>query len=706
MNEITPQSPLTVLYGISDSRAALFEKLDIKTIDDLVRHYPRTYENRGDVKTVSELNPFETASLILTIDSPLKSTRIPSRSGRPLSVQKITASDETGAVAITFFNQDYLKSTLVTGRKFRFYGSVTGGFLTPQMTSPAFEPYRDGIKLDNLVPVYPLTAGITRGMITGLIKRALPTYEKIESLPESILSEFSLRPLYPALHDIHFPNDAQDMESARRRLAFEELLNFQLRLRALKERGRKGKAVRFRRPDMNPFFDSLPYALTSAQKRTIDELLYDMTRRDAAEPFPISPTEEYTEPMRRLVQGDVGSGKTVVAAAAVYVCVKNGMQAALMAPTEILAEQHYKSLLPLMEGHRIATALLTGSTKAAEKKKILSALAQGKIDFIIGTHALIEDSVVFARPGLTVTDEQHRFGVKQRQRLSGKVGENNAVPHMLVMSATPIPRTLAMILYGDLDLSIMDELPPGRQKVDTFAVGEPMRARIYAFIEKQIAAGHQCYIVCPLAEKSEGELVPEEYETELKSAKDYCEKLQAEVFPHRRVAFLHGKMKPAEKEKIMRAFSDGETDILVSTTVIEVGVNVPNATLMVVENAERFGLSQLHQLRGRVGRGKDKSFCVLMSPVINGALAEDRNEVEKRLGILCKYESGFKIAEFDLKNRGPGDFFGQRQHGELRFKIADLAADMTLIEQTKELADRLCRQKANQNKRDSKEETS
>ena len=696
MNGISPQSPVTVLYGVSDARAALLGKLEIETVDDLVRHYPRGYENRGDIKKVCEIMPGQIASLILTVDSPLKSTRLPSRGGRALTVQKVTASDDTGSVTLTFFNRDFLKNTLITGRTFRFYGPVSGGFLMPQMNSPSYEPYREGATLDNLVPIYPLTAGITGGIIQKLVKAALPYYRDTESLPNEILTEFSLCPLYTALHDIHFPNDAENMEKARKRLAFEELLNFQLRLRALKDRGRKGKAYRFYHPDMTPFFDSLPFAMTDAQKRTVREILFDMTRRDEAEKVPTAPLSaqsEHVSPMRRLVQGDVGSGKTVVAAAAVYVCVKNGCQAALMAPTEILAEQHYKTLLPLMEQHRIATALLTGSTKASEKKKILASLADGKIDFLIGTHALIEDTVVFRRPGLTVTDEQHRFGVKQRQKLSDKTGSDSTVPHMLVMSATPIPRTLAMILYGDLDISIMDELPPGRQKVDTFAVGEPMRKRIYAFIEKQVALGHQVYVVCPLVEKSEEELAVGEYETELKAAKDYCETLQHEIFPNRRVAFLHGKMKPAEKEKIMRAFSDGEIDILVSTTVIEVGVNVPNATLMVVENAERFGLSQLHQLRGRVGRGKDKSYCVLMSPAIDGETANDRNEVEKRLGVLCRHDSGFKIAEFDLKNRGPGDFFGQRQHGEVRFKIADLAADMTLIEQTKNLADRLCRQK-------------
>ena len=364
-----------------------------------------------------------------------------------------------------------------------------------------------------------------------------------------------------------------------------------------------------------------------------------------------------------------------------------------MVPTEILAEQHYASLLPLMEKHRIATALLTGSTRAAEKKKILSALADGKIDFIIGTHALIEDSVVFKNPGLAITDEQHRFGVKQRDKLSGKTAMSDdgesILPHMLVMSATPIPRTLALILYGDLDISIIDELPPGRQKVDTFAVGEPMRERIYKFIEKLVSEGRQAYIVCPLAEANGEELSEEMYEYGLKSAAEYCEKLKTEIFPRLRIDFVHGKMKPSEKDRIMRAFSSGQTDILVSTTVIEVGVNVPNAALMVIENAERFGLSQLHQLRGRVGRGKHKSYCVLMSPVIKGQLADSANPSEKRFRIMCENESGFKISEFDLEMRGPGDFFGKRQHGELAFKIADLAADMKLIEETKKLADEI-----------------
>ena len=698
---LTPESPVSLLYGISEARAHLLEKLDIFTLDDLVRHYPRGYENRGNIKKVCELVSGETCSCILEISAPLKSARISSKAGRAMTVQKVTAHDETGSVAITFFNREFLKNTLVTGRKFRFYGNIGGSFLAPQMLSPEYEPYSEKTPLDNFVPIYPLTAGITEKMLSKLVKQALSSGafsgKNAESLPADIIEKYSLPGLYDALCAIHFPSDEEKMRRARYRLAFEELLNFQLKLRSLRTRSRNGCAQKFLRPDMNVFYESLGYTLTAAQNKTIDSILFDMTRSkndNKGDTDSKIKKAGYTVPMRRLVQGDVGSGKTVVAAAAVYACVKNGAQASLMVPTEILAEQHYSSLLPLMERHRIVTALLTGSTKAAEKRKILEALRSGKIDFIIGTHALIEDGVEFKNPGLAITDEQHRFGVKQREKLSEKTAAasgEKVLPHMLVMSATPIPRTLAMILYGDLDLSIIDELPPGRQKVDTFAVGEIMRERVYKFIEKLVAQGRQCYIVCPLASANEDDSADngEMYETELKSAEEYCEKLKTEIFPQLKIDFVHGKMKPSEKERIMKSFSAGKIDVLVSTTVIEVGVNVPNAALMIVENAERFGLSQLHQLRGRVGRGEYKSYCVLMSPAIKGKLADGNSPSEKRLKIMCDNESGFKIAEYDLELRGPGDFFGHRQHGELCFKIADIAADMKLVEETKKLADEM-----------------
>ena len=684
----TPKSPVTELYGVSKARADLLSNLDIFTVDDLVRHYPRGYENRGNLKKACEFSPGEIVSSVLEISSPLKSTRISSRTGRAMTVQKVMAHDETGSVLITFFNREFLKTTLTTGRKFRFYGTASGTLLSPQLISPSYEPVAVESELDNLVPVYPLTKGITANMLSKFIKQSLPAYHGVETLPEEIINEYGLYPLYDALQNIHFPTDNCDMQSARKRLAFEELLDFQLKLRALKNRNKNGKAPVFSPVDITPFLSSLQYTLTDAQKRTADEIISDMTNK--------SQGDVYTAPMRRLVQGDVGCGKTVVAATAVYVCAKNGYQSSLMVPTEILAEQHYNDLLPLMEQHGIATALLTGSTKASEKKKILSALSEGKIDFLIGTHALIEDTVIFKNHGLAITDEQHRFGVRQREKLSGKTATDasgkKTLPHMLVMSATPIPRTLAMILYGDLDLSIIDTMPPGRQKVDTFAVGESMRARIYKFISKLVSEGRQVYIVCPLAQ-ADDTVSEEMYETNLKSAAEYCEKLQTEIFPNLKLAFVHGKMKPSEKEKIMKDFSEGKTDILVSTTVIEVGVNVPNAALMIVENAERFGLSQLHQLRGRVGRGKHKSFCVLLSPVIKGETYDKTNLSEKRFKIMCENDSGFKISEYDLELRGPGDFFGRRQHGELCFKIADLAADMALIEQTKKLADKITKEK-------------
>ena len=674
---LTTESKITEICGISDARAKLFAKLDIYTVDDLVNYYPRKYQDRGSTVKAGEVSPGTVCSVILEILS-FSNTRIHSK-GKISSVQHAVGFDGTGSVKLTFFNQSFLENTFIKGRKFRFYGNVSGSFLSPEMMSPEYEPVCEGSELCSLFPIYPLTKGISTKMILSAVKKVIDIYKNIETLPEKILSEYNLCPLYTALYNIHFPEDKEAFEKARKRLAFEELLVFQLKLRSLKSD--KDKSV---------FYDSIGFQLTDAQKKSIDDILYDMTMSKTEN---MSEYYKYSEgktkpPCRRLIQGDVGSGKTIVAACAVFAAAKNKYQSALMVPTEILAKQHFDSLRPLFEKHHIVTALLTGSTKRSDKNNILKALSDGRIDFVIGTHALIEDNVNFYKLGLVITDEQHRFGVKQRDKLSEKPSVFNEIydkpvkPHMIVMSATPIPRTLAMILYGDLDISIIDSMPPGRQKVDTFAVGEDMHARVYKFIQKLVAEGRQAYIVCPLVQNSD----EDESDDSLKAAVNYCEKLKNEIFPGLKTDFIHGKMKQSEKDEIMKKFSDGETDILVSTTIIEVGVNVPNASVMIIENAERFGLSQLHQLRGRVGRGTHKSYCILISPLIFGN-NKGENPVRERFKILCEHSSGFDIAEYDLKLRGPGDFFGKRQHGEISFKIADIAADMEIVEMTKKLAD-------------------
>ncbi len=676
-------SPVSALFGVSTAREKLFAKLGIFNLHNLCEHFPRGYQNRGNVCNVCDLVPGEVQSCIVTVGSAIKTSRIPAKNGgKAMTVQKFSAYDDTGSVKCTFFNREYLSYSIPLGTKVRLYGRVSGGFTQPEFSSPEFEPIYGHKPLLEYVPKYPLTTGLTDAVIINAVRQSLDVFKdkKFDILTPELRSEYGLCSYYEALCKIHFPNSEKDISDARKRLAFDELLNFRMSLEKLGKENRKAPSFKMEYSDYSPFLKSLPFELTGGQLKAVKDIVEDMSKEN--------------HPMRRLVQGDVGCGKTMIAACAVFVCVKNGRQAALMAPTAILASQHFESLLPLMEKHGIRCELLTGSTTAAKKKTILKKLAVGEIDFLIGTHALLETNVEFSALSLVITDEQHRFGVRQREKLENKISldddfDNTLKPHMLVMSATPIPRTLAMMLYGDLDITIVSDMPPGRQKVDTFAVGEEYRERLNKFIEKHINNGNQVYVVCPLVTDPEEQDDAVNEKNALKSVENFKGELEKR-FPDYRVGLMHGKLKNAEKDAVMEDFAKGNINLLVSTTVIEVGVNVPNATLMIIENAERFGLSQLHQLRGRVGRGKAKSYCVLVSPAMNGNRRQtDTSPTVSRLNVLCSTNNGFEIAEQDLTLRGPGEFFGERQHGEMKFKIADLAADMELVEKTGELAKRL-----------------
>ncbi len=679
------KSPVTVLRGISSAREKLFSRLGIYTLRDLIYHYPVSHENRGNVVRTDEAQHGEYASLVLEVITPVTSARIRGGNSRAMTVQKFIAGDEGGGVKITFFNSEYLKDVFTVGRKFRFYGIVMGIAGNCTMTSPAYEVYNEEVPLLPYVPKYPLTSGLTSKIVSESVKQALFLCrdEIQDRLTLEEREEYGLCTEYDALYSVHFPQSTEALEMAKKRLAFDELYEFQLKILLLGENGRSGDAYRIKYPDMKKYVSSLPFELTHAQKRAIQDILTDISSCNNPDDEANYNGENLIAPARRLVQGDVGSGKTAVAAACVYAAAMSGYQSAIMVPTSILAKQHYDSLSNDLEKFGIKTSLLTGDTKASEKKQILAGLLEGEIDLLIGTHALIEKDVMFSRLALVITDEQHRFGVEQRKTLEGK-SKDGIKPHTVVMSATPIPRTLAMILYCDLDISIIDEMPKGRQKVDTYAVGENMRQRVYKFIRDRVAEGRQCYIVCPLAEEknAEGEYI-QTANYEMKSAKKLCEQLKDGLLSGLRVDYLHGKMKQSEKDTVMSSFASGEIDVLVSTTVIEVGVNVPNSVVMLVENAERFGLSQLHQLRGRVGRGTHKSYCILMSPKMN---KNKDSDFAKRVGIMCESSDGFKIAEKDLEIRGPGEFFGRRQHGELCFKMADVMRDIKLLEGAKKLA--------------------
>ena len=652
----TLNTDIRYIKGVGEARAKSLAKLGITDLRSLLSYFPRAYDDRRAYKKIADLIPGENACVCAVIAGEPKLSRI--RKG--LDLVKLRAVDETGALELTYFNQSYLKNTFHTGDAYVFFGRAEGTPSRPQMTNPLFE--REGAHqiTGRIMPIYPLTAGVSQSMLYKAVEQGLAACvdELPDILPEDVRLVYQLCHTRFAYENIHFPTDDEALSAARRRLAFEELFLLALGLKLLRERRTFVAGKQCKKVDLSPFFTSLPFSLTGAQRRAIGDIARDLTGQ---------------RPMNRLVQGDVGSGKTMVAAAAIYMAAKNGLQCALMAPTEILAEQHYRSLAPLLEPLGIPCALLTASTKAKERRALNERLRSGELSLVIGTHALLSPDVQYQNLGLVVTDEQHRFGVDQRAALSAK-GDD---PHLLVMSATPIPRTLALMIYGDLDVSVLDELPPGRQTVDTFAVTESYRARLNGFIRKQVEEGHQVFVVCPKVEDGE------EGESKLKSASEHAEELR-KLFPDLTVACVHGRMKPKEKEAVMAAFAAGGTDILVSTTVVEVGVDVPNATLMVVENAERFGLSQLHQLRGRVGRGKAKSYCVLVSDT-------PTEESRERLRVLTRTNNGFEIAQADLELRGPGDFFGSRQHGLPEMHVKDLLGSMDMLHEAQSAAEALCR---------------
>ncbi len=684
MSELnTLNTDIKKLYGVGKVRAATYAKMGIGTVGDLLAHYPRGYENRGDVRLLKDTQVESKSAVLLTIATEPRAARLKNR----MTLLKFRAYDESGICEITYFNQEYLKNVFAVGGEFRFYGKVQRTKNGYAMSAPAYEPYSVDEELAPLFPVYPLTEGLSQKQIGKDMRSALIIAAYADAgadfLPEDIRQRHSLCVRSFALRNIHCPDSFSALAAARKRLIFDELFTFALGVSMSGAKSTPTPAFACKNTDISLLERLLPYALTGAQRRTIDEIKRDMAKDTA---------------MNRMVVGDVGCGKTVCAAAAIYIAVKNGRQAALMAPTEILATQHYNDLHGLLGKLGVRCDLLIGSLGAARKKAIHQSLAAGETDVVIGTQALLSEGVELARPGLVVADEQHRFGVDQRAVLA----EKNKLSHMLVMSATPIPRSLALAMYGGLDVSRIDEMPAGRQRVDTFAVDEGYRDRLNAFIEKQVESGGQVYIVCPAVEEREDEetdILMDDIDGEgrvksappLKSAVNYAVRL-AELFPNYHVSFLHGKMKPRDKEDIMKSFAEGRIKVLVSTTVIEVGVNVPEACLMIVENAERFGLSQLHQLRGRVGRGRRKSYCVLVSEAINS-----EGKAKERLLTMKSCYDGFEIAERDLTMRGPGDFLkgssdgAVRQSGGVRFKLAELCDDAglmrTAFEEAKALLD-------------------
>ncbi len=643
-------SNIQFIKGVGEKRAKLFNSLGIFCVDSLIHFYPRKYEDYSASKNLEAVKSGETVSIKATLITPVKEAMI----RRGLTLFKCKFSDGENVISVTIFNNKYLAKSLRIYEDYYLYGKIEKSLLNFSMNSPKIE------KAENILaiqPVYPAKEKLTSRSISKIMKTALDELGEIEeTLDDEIMQKYSLISLDKAIRNIHFPNSADDYLPARKRLIFEELLTLQLGLLKLKSNKKSETALVIKDDYSSEFEKLLPFNLTNAQKRTISECLQDMKSK---------------YPCNRLVQGDVGSGKTAVAASLIYSVIKNGYQATMMAPTEILATQHYESLLKILAPAGINIRLLTGSTPAKEKKEIKKALFDGEIDLIIGTHALIQNDVAFKNLALVITDEQHRFGVKQRAQLAEK-GED---VHTIVMSATPIPRTLGLILYGDLDISILDELPPGKQEIRTDVVDSRYHKRLYKFIKDAIARGEQCYIVCPAVEENE---------TNIKSAEELADELANGEFKGYNLGILHGKMKPKDKEAIMKSFASGKVSLLVATTVVEVGVDVPNATIMVIENAERFGLSTLHQLRGRVGRGNKKSYCVLVSDA-KGKTARER------LMTMKKYSDGFKIADTDLKLRGPGDFFGSRQHGLPELKIADMVEDMDTLQNAQECAKSILR---------------
>ena len=658
-------SSVRYIKGIGEAREKVMRKLGIRTVRDLVGNFPRAYEDRTQFKETNGLQIGET----VCVRAMAATTPVLSQVRKGLDLVKLRAVDDVGGLDITFFNQPYVKDTIKQGDEYIFYGKVEGTLLRPAMVNPLFERVTaDGMEIaaqgsltGRIMPVYALTAGLTQRNLRDAVRHGLDGCGDSlpDVLPDAVVRRHQLCRARYAYENIHFPDDMKALELARKRLIFEELFVLAAAMKQLRARRGQKTAWRINMPDFNQFYACLKFAPTGAQKRAIEEASSDMA---------------LDVPMNRLVQGDVGSGKTLVAAACCWMAWRSGCQSAFMAPTEILARQHSKTLATLLEPLGMRVGLLTGGMTAKQKAAVCGKLKIGEIDLVIGTHALISEGVEFANLALVVTDEQHRFGVDQRSLLTAK-GES---PHVLVMSATPIPRTLALIIYGDLDVSVIDEMPPGRSAVETHIVGEQHRERMYGFVEKLVKEGRQAYFICPMVEEGE------DPDSGLKSARKYYQMISEEVFPNLRSALVHGKMAAKEKDKAMTAFAAGETDILVATTVVEVGVDVPNAALIVVENADRFGLSQLHQLRGRVGRGEHKSYCILFRSGTGEVSCE-------RLQIMRSTNDGFKIAEEDLKLRGPGDFFGSRQHGLPDLRIANLAADMALLGSAQRAAEEVLR---------------
>lgn len=640
------------IKGVGEARAKVMNTLGIFTLKDLITYYPRTYEDRSIPKKIDELVDGEDALIEVMPVTRVSEVRI----RRNMTILKMNVRDDTGVCQITWFNQSYLKSMFKPGEYYKFYGKVSKKGNRVEMNSPVYDKGEDVKNTGRIIPIYPSTYKMPQTTLRRIIENGLKEVDRSldETLPDYIRNDYNLCDINTATYQIHFPTSFDDFQIARKRLAFEELLSMQLALLALKNQYTKDVVgIKFdENVKMSDVINKLPFSLTRAQLKVLEEIDNDM---------------EKEKPMNRLLQGDVGSGKTIVALIAAYKCVKSGYQAAIMAPTAILATQHLESFREILDDFGIRCELLISGITKKKKEDILERLKNGEIDIIIGTHALLEENVVFKNLGFVVTDEQHRFGVRQRSIITQK-GDN---PDVLVMTATPIPRTLALILYGDLDISIIDELPPNRKKIDTFAVTKSMGDRVNNFIKQQINEGRQAYIVCPLVEESE--------EINAKSVLELAEDYKTNVFKDYRVEYLHGKMKQKEKDAIMEEFKNGNIDILISTTVIEVGVNVPNSSIMVVENAERFGLAQLHQLRGRVGRGEYQSYCILK---YNG----NSDIIRERMKVMTSTNDGFVISEKDLELRGTGEFFGTKQHGLPEFKIANLFEDIQLLRSVQAIA--------------------